>query len=85
MGADETIEVSRLDFEQLLREVKERFGSGFTKSYREQPDGEFVREVTEAMERLTFIQSEGQTVTVWPLAGKMEGRYPDDYKGGTKA
>ncbi len=83
--ADETIVVSRLDFEQLLREVKERFGSGFTKSYREQPDGEFVREVTEAMERLTFIHSEGQTVTVWPLAGKMEGRYPDDYKGGTKA
>ena len=83
--SDETIQVDLVTFEQMLRGTRERFGSGFTKNYREQPEGEFIREVTEAMERLTFIRrnrAEGQ-VTVYPLAGKMTGRYPGDYEGGT--
>ena len=80
---DDTIHLDRLEFEQMIREVKREKGSGFTKNYREMPDGEFVKDVMEHMERWTFIkcQREEQQVIVYPLAGKMAGDYPADYQG----
>ena len=39
VGADEMILVDRTVFEALLRDVRDRYGSHFTKTYREMPDG----------------------------------------------
>lgn len=82
--SDETVTVDRMDFERMLRDVKEKMGSGFTKSYREMPEGEFVRQIIEAMERWTFIQcrEKERQVLVYPAVGKMTGGYPEDYAGG---
>lgn len=84
---DEKVLVDILEFEQMLLEVKEEYGSGFTKNYRVMPEGEFVREIREALEQYTFIKYEEKErqVTVYPLAGKMYGRFPKDYAGGTKS
>lgn len=78
---DETILVNSIDFAHMLKEVKTEYGSGFTKSYREMPEGEFVEEVLEKLERWTFIKSlhKEHQVVVYPSAGKMTGHYPDDY------
>ena len=48
------------------------------------PEGEFVREITENLERWTFIKCEEKEhqVIIYPSAGKMTGCYPDDYAGG---
>lgn len=83
-GNDDTIRVEEIEFEQMLREVKAESGSGFTKNYREMPEGEFVREITENLERWTFIKCEEKEhqVIIYPSAGKMTGCYPDDYAGG---
>lgn len=84
---DETIFVGITEFEQLLKEVKSEFGSGFIKNYREMPEGEFVRELMDCLERWTFIKKaeEEHGIVIYPSAGKLAGRYPEDYKGGGKS
>ncbi len=81
---DDRITVQEVEFDQLLRQVKEKYGAGFIKGYRELPEGEFIREAKEEMERWTFIRRDrqGQTVTIYPSAGKLTGRYPKDYAAG---
>lgn len=81
-GKEETIRVGNLKFEQMLKGVKKDFGSGFTKNYREMPDGEFVKEVLAQMELWTFLKREAQEIVIYPSAGKMAGGYPEDYTGG---
>lgn len=81
-GKEETIRVGNLGFEQMLKDVKKDFGSGFTKNYREMPDGEFVKEVLAQMELWTFLKREAQEIVIYPSAGKMAGVYPEDYTGG---
>ena len=81
---DEMILTDAVEFEQMLKDVKVQFGSGFTKSYREMPEGEFVKEILEAMERWTFIKRIEDTheIVIYPSAGKMTGSYQEDYIGG---
>jgi hypothetical protein len=84
-GNDDKIIVAKFDFEQMLKILKREEGSGFTKNYRQMPEGEFVNEVMGQLERWTFIRCDEreQQVIIYPSAGKMAGRYPDDYTGGT--
>lgn len=83
---DETCTVSRLDFDDMLRSVKNDYGAGFPKKYRDMPDGEFTRNVTEEMERWMFIRQEdsGRQIKLCPLAGKIQGSYPEDFTGDMK-
>lgn len=78
---DDTLLIDSIDFERMIREIKQVSGDGFTKHYREMPEGEFVQEIIEAMERWTFIRCPGEEhqVMVYPSAGKLAGYYPDDY------
>lgn len=83
INADETCVVDQPDFERMIKEVKQRFGSGFTKNYREMAEGEFVRFVSEAMEMWMFIERRStREVVIYPAAGKIQGHYPNDYMGG---
>ena len=83
INADETCVVDQPDFERMIKEVKQRFGSGFTKNYREMAEGEFVRIVSEAMEMWMFIERRSsREVVIYPAAGKIQGHYPKDYMGG---
>lgn len=78
---DETVLVDEIAFERMLKEVKEQSGSGFTKQYREMPEGEFVREITEQMKRWTLIREEKREhrIVIYPSAGKQSGKYAQDY------
>ena len=83
---DDMIRVQIVEFEQMIRQVKETYGHGFIKGYREMPEGEFVREVESEMERWTLIRRNvrEQTVVIRPSAGKLTGRYPEDFMSGKK-
>ncbi|MCD7766357.1 MAG: TIGR02678 family protein [Lachnospiraceae bacterium] len=82
LSVTETVRVDQTEFERMLKSVKAEYGAGFPKNYRELPEGEFVREVMDAMELWTFISRERRThqVVIWPLTGKMLGRYPEDFE-----
>ncbi len=82
--ADESCLTDRIEFEKLIKDVKQEYGSGFSKNYREMPEGEFVKNVIDEMELWMFIRKEEaeHQIRIRPLAGKIQGRYPEDYAGG---
>lgn len=82
---DEMCVVDKITFEALLREVKQEFGSGFSKLYREMPEGEFIRTVTDEMEQWMFLKKMDDThqMKICPLVGKIQGSYPKDFAGKT--
>lgn len=81
---DDRIQVTLVEFEQLLRKIRREQGAGFLKSLRDLTDGEFVRRVETEMVlwHLLAIDEAQQLVTILPTAGKIVGRYPQDYQGG---
>lgn len=85
-GADEICRVDIVIFEEMLKELKHQYESGFSKNYRTMPDGEFVKIVMEEMEKWMFIRIEEKEhqVKVYPAAGKLQGHCPENYAGGKK-
>ena len=86
IAQDEMCRVDQITFDELLKEVKTKYGSGFAKLYREMPEGEFRKVVVEEMERWMFLKKEEEMhqLTICPLAGKIQGSYPQDYTGGNE-
>ena len=84
--AGEMCSVNKIEFEDLLKKVKKDYGSGFSKNYRDMPEGEFVKTVTDEMERWMFLKKEDamQQIRICPAVGKLQGSYPEDYSGGEK-
>ena len=83
-AADESCLTDQIEFENLIKEVKREYGSGFSKIYREMPEGEFVKSVIDEMELWMFIKKEKaeHQIKICPLIGKIQGSYPEDYTGG---
>lgn len=80
-SADEMCRVERIVFEHMLSDVRRKYGSGFTKNYREMTEQEFMRNVLEELGRWMFIREEeaSQQIVICPMTGKMCGKYPRDY------
>ena len=81
---DEMCTVNIVQFDSMIKTIKANHGAGFSKQYRDMPEGEFVKTVTNEMEKWMFIKQEKnqQQIKICPLAGKIEGRYPADFTGG---
>ena len=81
---DETCLIDQIEFENMIKEIKQEYGSGFSKNYREMPEGEFVKSVLDEMELWMFIRKEelAHQIKICPLTGKIQGSYPEDYMGG---
>ena len=82
MVFDESVMKERLPketFRRLIEECKERHGHGFNKTYREMTTEEFCREVLSYMTELNLIETERDTVHLRPVAGKIAGKYPEDF------
>lgn len=76
--------VDTVSFEQMIRSVRQKYGQGFSKNYREMPDSEFLSTVMAAMELWMFIKWDkaSHQVEIYPAAGKLQGTYPKDFAGG---
>ena len=76
--------VDTVSFEQMIRSVRQKYGQGFSKNYREMPDSEFPSTVMAAMELWMFIKWDkaSHQVEIYPAAGKLQGPYPKDFAGG---
>ncbi len=80
--ASEYIEVDRIEFENMLRDVKRKYGSGFSKNFRELTETEFIRAVLAEMYRWTFIESreEDHKIRIYPSAVRLCGTYPQNFE-----
>ncbi|MFI3214477.1 MAG: TIGR02678 family protein [Eubacteriales bacterium] len=78
---DESVHMSVIAFERIIRLCKEKFGDGFLKSYRDKTEEEFVKLISEQMIYLSFVSKdeEKQEVIIRPIIGKVYGKYPDDF------
>lgn len=78
---NERIVLPRTSFEQLIRDGKEKYGSGMVKLYREMSEREMVAVVMEEMEILDIIRRDVVTdeVQIMPIAGRISGFYPERF------
>lgn len=83
---DDRIQLTKVALEQLIRQVRQEQGEGFTQTLRKMTDGAFVEQTIEEMEywQLVRVDSSTQMATILPAAGKIAGRYPNDYQGGKR-
>ena len=83
---DEMCIIDTIVLENLIKDVKRKYGMGFSKSYRQMPEGEFSNVVIEEMERWMFLKKvdESHMIKICPLVGKIQGSYPKDYAGGNE-
>lgn len=83
---DEICVVDAVLFEQMIIEVKQTYGAGFSKNFRKMPQGEFVRTVIEELERWMFIRQDTalHEIQIYPAAGKISGSYPKDFVEGQR-
>lgn len=81
---DEKIRISISGFQGILEQCKQQFGNGFLKKYREMESMEFASLIMEKMEQYEFISVNRQyeEVVIYPIAGKLIGRYPKGYQDG---
>lgn len=84
ISQNEMCTVDKIIFEGLIKAVKRDYGQGFSKTYRDMPEGEFVEIVEREMEQWMFIRidDEMHQIKICPLTGKIQGSYPADYIGG---
>ena len=78
---DEMCVVDVIDFERLIKNVKLKYNSGFSKSYRDMAEGEFIKSVMQEMVNWMFIKKEKDEhqIKICPLTGKIQGYYPQDF------
>ena len=80
----EIIFISKEVFRQQIEQCKHKYEEGFIKSYREMTSGEFVKEVEEYMKQLNMIKEYEEGIEIYPIIGKVIGKYPKDFKLGGK-
>lgn len=84
ISPDEMCTVDKIAFEAVLKDVKHNYGHGFSKMYRDMPEGEFIEAVEQEMEQWMFIKKDDKAhqIKICPLTGKIQGCYPEDFAGG---
>jgi len=78
---NERINLPLIKLEEIIRTTRTKYGSGFSKAFREMPDPEFIQTIVEEMEGLDFLRIDQVTeeAEIMPVAGKLTGKYPDRY------
>lgn len=79
-GAEENLCIPRESFIGILESCREKYGAGFIKTYREMTTKEFCAEVFAYMTELGFIRQEGTDIWISTAAGKIVGKYPEDFR-----
>lgn len=81
VNEDDTIKISKDRFKEIILEAKRKYGSGFTKEYRDYGENTLVNNILNFMKSFSMIKEEKEDIILLPLIGKVIGEYPADYKG----
>jgi uncharacterized protein (TIGR02678 family) len=79
---DDTIVVSRVRFEKIIEDVRDRNYTGWGKEFREMPLSRLCEEVISYMKDFHMIEvmEPEKEIRIMPLAGKITGSYPKDFR-----
>lgn len=78
LAADDTLELPRRDFANLVAACRERFSRGWYKTYREMKIDKLVNDVVQYLRDWEMVQVDDalRTVTILPMAVKLTGGFP---------
>lgn len=77
---DECIKLNREQLKNLILSCKEKYGSAWSKEYREMEPDRLVEQASSYMENWMLLSRNGDDITIFPAAGKIIGQYPKDYE-----
>jgi len=82
---DGSILLTWTDFERWVSLCKETFGFGWSKQYREAKIAQTAGDLYELLEewKMAAIDRETKTISLYPLLGRLSGRYPKDFENVT--
>lgn len=78
---NDTIYVSELEFRKIIEKVKEKYGRGFSKEYRDKEIDKIKQEVVDFMMQFDMIRENPETkeYILMPMIFKIKGVYPKEY------
>lgn len=78
---NERIRIPLVRLREIVRNTRNKYGSGMIKAYRDFSDQEFTQHLIEELESLDFLRIDAVTgeVEIMPVAGKITGIYPKRY------
>lgn len=77
----DTAYLSGVEWSQVIKQVKEEQGKGFSKEYRVMQDEKLIEEVTHYMEEFDMVreEKENKRVKIMPISWKVVGKYPERF------
>lgn len=81
LKSDDTSVVSKAYFESLVEKLKQNYGMGWSKEYREMKQSDLTEEIISYMKDFNMINllEDGREIQILPLCGKVVGIYPDSF------
>ena len=78
---NDLIYISNIEFLRLIRQVKEKFGWGFSKEYREMEEEKLAEEIVKFMKEFDMIRENEETkeFIIMPMCFKIVGNYPENF------
>ena len=78
------LKLTKAAFQQLMEGVKDVYGHGWSKKYREMPYPAIAKELFEMYQEWEMAEVESETgmLVFKPVIARMVGHYPSDYKAG---
>lgn len=82
LRTDDSVIISRVHFANMVEELKLKFSSGWSKEYREKTLKALIEDIVQYMKDFNMLRAlkDGKEVEILPLAGKVIGSYPQDFK-----
>ena len=77
---NDLITISKVEFLRLIRNVKEKYGFGFSKEYREMEEEKLFSDVKKYMKEFDMLREKEDTneLIIMPICFKILGKYPKD-------
>lgn len=72
------------EFEQIIDDVRNRFGMGWAKYFRDMSTNAICNELINAMNDWMMVEEDKSFIRIRPLVGIITGKYPADFQGGGK-
>lgn len=78
---NDLIYISQIEMIKLIRQVKEEYGKGFSKEYREAEEDKLLEEVVKYMKEFDMIRQNDETkeYIIMPICSKIIGKYPKSF------
>ncbi|MEK4230361.1 TIGR02678 family protein [Solibacillus sp. FSL H8-0538] len=70
-------------FNQIVDDLKQQFGLGWSKYFRDKSTNAIRIELVGALEEWIMAECDDTFIKIKPLLGVLAGSYPNDYEGGT--